>query len=884
VMRAMRELPPKYSPKDVEEKWYKVWEEGGYFRPERGKSEKVFSMVIPPPNITGSLHMGHAVNSTIQDIIVRWHRMRGFKTLWVPGVDHAGIATQNVVERELAKEGKSRHDLGREEFVKRVWQWKEEYGNTIMHQLRKLGASCDWSRQRFTMDEGCSRAVREEFVRLYQEGLIYRANYIINWCPRCHTALSDIEVEHKEHNGPEENGEGFITVATTRPETMLGDTAVAVHPDDERYKHLIGKNLILPLVGRKLPVIGDTRVDPEFGTGAVKVTPAHDPLDFEIGKTHNLEEVQVIAEDGSMINVPEKYAGLDRYACREAVLEDLEKEGLLEKIEDYTHSVGHCYRCDAVIEPLISLQWFVKMKPLAEPGIKVVEEGKVQFIPPRWKKTYIDWMENIRDWCISRQIWWGHRIPVWYCKDCGQESVSRHDLSQCPKCGSQNIEQDPDVLDTWFSSALWPFSTLGWPDKTQDLETYYPTSFLVTGYEIIYFWVARMIMMGLKFMGDIPFHNVYIHGIVRDAKGRKMSKSLGNVIDPLDIIKEYGADALRLALAQITTLGGQDIFLAMEKIQAARNFTNKIWNAFRFIYMNSSDGKWQEWLREGQHPDLNQLPIEARWILTRTNELIQQVNQALEECKFSEASYALYEFTWHEFCDWYVEFSKIPLSSGDEEARDLTLWTLYWVMDKILRLLHPFMPFITEEIWQYMPHRRDCIIVEDWPEVCPELMDSQASALVRKVCDVVVAARNIRSEWSVPPSVKAAFIIKPANSQETDALRQMERQVASLIGALRLVVDEEAKIDGIALSNVTASGSVVYMLPEGVVDLDAERERLMRQLEKVEQEIERVSRKLANENFVKKAPPEIVRKEEEKFEELKRRREQLLDNLEMIKA
>ncbi len=695
-----------YDPHATEERWYRYWLDGGFFHAEVDKNKEPFCIVIPPPNVTGQLHLGHALDNTLQDILIRWQRMSGKNAVWIPGTDHAGIATQIKVEEELAREGKTRYDIGREGFLERVWQWKEHYGNRIIDQLKDLGASCDWERQRFTMDDGCSRAVREVFVRLYEKGLIYQGYYIINWCPRCQTALSDIEVEHQDQAGklwqiryPLTDGSGELVVATTRPETMLGDTAVAVHPEDPRYSELVGKELELPLVGRRIPIIADEYVDPSFGTGAVKVTPAHDPNDFAMGERHELQQIVVIDTEGKMNEHAGPYLGLDRFECREKLVADLDAAGFLVGIEEHQHAVGSCSRCNTTVEPYLSKQWFVKMKPLAEPAIEAVREGRVEFIPSRFSKLYLSWVENVRDWCISRQLWWGHRIPVWYCQDCHEVIVTREDPTQCTACGSQNLEQDPDVLDTWFSSALWPFSTLGWPQETPELAHFYPTSVLVTGFDIIYFWVARMVFMGLEFMGEVPFHKVYIHGLLRDGQGRKMSKSLGNGIDPSEVIAQYGADTLRFSLVT-GTAPGNDMRFYSEKIEGARNFANKIWNAARFALMNLED--FQPQSDEWEH-----LPLELadRWIRSRYRKALTELEGWLERFELGEAARVLHDFIWNELCDWYLELAKPRLYGRQgEEPRRSAQYVLWYVLKGTLELLHPYMPFITEEIWQQLPH------------------------------------------------------------------------------------------------------------------------------------------------------------------------------------
>ncbi len=883
----MKEIPTKYDPKPVEEKWYRFWEEEGYFRAEVDPKKKPYSIVIPPPNITGSLHLGHALNNSLQDVLVRWKRMQGYNALWIPGVDHAGIAAQNVVERKLASEGLSRKQLGREKFVEKVWEWKKQYGDNIVHQLRKLGFSCDWSRQRFTLDEGCCRAVREEFVRLYEEGLIYQANYMTNWCPRCGTALSDIEVEHEESNGylyyinyPLESGDDQITVATTRPETMLGDVAVAVHPDDKKYRRLVGKNLVLPLVGRRLPIIADEKVDPSFGTGAVKITPAHDPNDFEIGLKQKLPQIVVIDRSGKMTADSGRYAGLDRYQCREEILKDLRKESYLVKVEDYVNSVGHCYRCRAVIEPLVSEQWFVRMKELARPAIKAVKKGKIKFIPPRWTKVYLNWMENIRDWCISRQIWWGHRLPVWHCRSCRHLNVSCQEPDKCEECGSPDLEQDPNVLDTWFSSALWPFSTLGWPEETKDLNYFYPTSCLITGYEIIYFWVARMIMMGLKFRGNVPFREVYIHGIVRDVQGRKMSKSLGNVIDPLELIEKYGADALRFSLTQATTLGGQDIFLNEERVEGMRNFANKLWNASRFILLNTKDFRFRQIEQKGLRLD-----EDDEYIIGRVNQVIKEMTDSLSVCRFSEAGQAIYEFLWHEFCDWYVELSKLRLydSGTAEEDKKTAQWVLHYILRNILKLLHPYMPFITEEIWQHLAPGEGSIMVSSWPRFRRARVNEEAIRRTREKYEVVIAERRIRSCWNIPPGKKLEHIIKPANGQEQEVLEKNRARLMKMLSSMRLTIDESYEPTGRLGSEVTPSGTAVFVdLGQGL-DLEKEIERQERDIAKIEKELKKLEKKLNSDDFLEKAPREIVEKERSKKKEYETRRSRLLENLEKIR-
>lgn len=857
-----KNLPSVYDPKHVEDKWYEYWEKENLFYADRDPDKKPFTIVIPPPNVTGQLHMGHALNNTLQDILIRTKRMQGYSTLWLPGTDHAGIATEARVKEQLAEEGLSKFDLGRDKFLDRVWQWKEKYGGTIINQLKKLGSSCDWSRTRFTMDEGLSRAVREVFVLLYEKGLIYRDNYIVNWCPTCKTTLSDIEVEHEEQMDklyyvkyPYKDGTGHLTVATTRPETILGDTAVAVNPEDERFKDVIGKTLILPIVGKEIPVIADSYVDMEFGTGAVKVTPGHDPNDFEMGLRHDLPVITVIGEDGFMNDKAGKYEGMDRFECRNALVEDLMSEGLLEKIEDLGHSVGHCYRCDTVVEPMVSKQWFVKMKPLAKPAIDVVKEGKVKFVPERFAKIYLNWLENIRDWCISRQLWWGHRIPAWYCQECGATTVSREDITECSRCGSGNIERDPDVLDTWFSSALWPFSTLGWPEKTPDLEYFYPTSVLVTAYDIIFFWVARMIFSGMEFMKEPPFEYVVITGLVRDALGRKMSKSLGNGIDPLEVIDKYGADTLRFTLST-GNAPGNDMRFYWEKVEASRNFANKIWNASRFVMMNL----------EGFEPDkidIEKLTLKDRWILKRINDVTHEVTDSLEKFEIGIAAQKIYDFFWSEFCDWYIEMAKIDLYGDSEEGKKRTQKVLWTVLEQALKLLHPFMPFITEEIWQHIPHEGKSIMVSPWPRFKEE-WNFDDTEQMELIMDAVRGIRNIRAEINVPPGKKAFAVARVSSPEVMGILRDNLDIIYSLAKVSEMeLIDESSAIPEKAISCVI-KGAEIFIPMEGLVDLDKEIARLRKERATLEKELERVNKKLNNQGFLEKAPKEVVEKEEQK--------------------
>ena len=872
----MKELPKAYDFRGVEEKWYRFWEERGYFVAKLDPNRPRFSMVIPPPNVTGKLHVGHALNTTLQDIIARYKRMDGYDTLWLPGTDHAGIATQNVVEKQLAREGLTRHDLGREKFLERVWKWKEEYGGAIIEQLKRLGCSCDWTRLRFTMDEGLSRAVREVFVRLWEEGLIYRGDYIINWCPRCHTALADIEVEHEPTPGhlwyiryPLVDGSGYIVVATTRPETMLGDTAVAVNPEDERYRKLVGKKIRLPLIGREIPIIADREVDPEFGTGAVKVTPAHDFADFEIARRHGLPFVKVMDEDGRMTEEAGPYAGLDRFEARKRVVEDLEAQGLLEKVEDYEVILGKCYRCGDIVEPLLSKQWFVKMKPLATPAIAAVERGFTRLIPENWKNLYYDWMYNIRDWCISRQIWWGHRLPAWTCKDCGEITVSREDPKSCAHCGSENIVQEEDVLDTWFSSALWPFSTLGWPEDTPELRLYYPTSLLVTSFDIIFFWVARMLMMGLHFMGAVPFRDVYIHALVRDEKGQKMSKSRGNVIDPLVMIEKYGTDAFRFTLAALAAQG-RDIKLAESRIEGYRHFVNKIWNASRFVLLNLED-------YEKINLSTVELPKESRWILSRLSKTVRRVREALDAYEFDQAALAIYHFFWHEYCDWYVEMSKRFLSQGGEERRKAQN-VLLTVLETSLRLLHPFMPFVTEEIWQAIPHEGESIMIAPYPKPQPAWEDEKLEEEISRVKDAIVAIRAIRADYNLHPTAEIKAILLTEKEEVARLFEEFEPVIKLLARLGEFEIQRGGERPRGAASAVL-SGAEIFVPLEGLVDVEAELKKLAKEEAKVLKELERVEGRLGNENFLKKAPAEVVEKERARAQELKDRLSRIRENI-----
>ncbi len=889
-----------YEPKSFEEKWYERWAESGAFAPRDSAADvpegERFSIVIPPPNVTGSLHMGHALNNTLQDILVRWHRMQGHPTLWVPGTDHAGIATQNVVERQLLAEKTDRHALGREAFVERTWKWKAESGGTIIGQLRRLGVSCDWSRERFTLDEGCSRAVREVFVRLYEKGRIHRDKYLINWCPRCHTALSDIEVEYEDRAGhmwhlryPLEDGSGHISVATTRPETMLGDTAVAVHPDDERYKELVGKHLVLPVVGRRIPIIADTYVDSAFGSGAVKITPGHDPNDFEIGLRHELSMISVMNTDGTMSAEAGEYEGTTTAECRKALVERFHSDGTLERIDDHRHSVGTCYRCHQTVEPLLSTQWFVDVKEMADATLAALERGDARFVPAHWEKTYRAWMENIRPWCISRQLWWGHRIPAWYCGPCGTTIVAREDATACPDCGGP-VTQDEDVLDTWFSSGLWPFSTLGWPDDTEDLARFYPTSTLVTGFDIIFFWVARMMMMGIEFMGQVPFRDIYIHALVRDEHGQKMSKSKGNVIDPLDVIDEFGADAFRFTLAAFAAMG-RDVRLSNDRIAGYRNFVNKLWNAARFAAIQ----------REGRTATC-QMPAEPRllpnrWIRTRLVRAVETASKALGEYRFNDVANTLYQFTWHELCDWYVECVKV-LMDGDDADQAETLATLTATLETVLRLLHPVLPFVTEELWQELPaagrvdaasgagEGDELIMTAAWPEARPEWTDEAADREMSAVIEVVRAVRNLRAEMRIAPSVPLDLYLGAASGAAGGD------DVAANVRDAEALVRRLARVGAVHYGQEAPHGSATAVAMDTElfipiaehVDLGAETDRLGREIERIDGELKRLAGKLGNAKFVERAPADVVEKEKAKQAGYEAEKATLMAALERVRA
>ena len=876
-----RELPKVYEPQQVEQDIYKMWEDGKYFRPQKGKDAKPFTIVMPPPNVTGQLHMGHAMDATLQDTLIRFKRMQGYNALWVPGVDHAGIATQIKVEEELrTKEGLTRYDLGREKFLERVWDWKHQYGNRIVEQQKKLGASCDWDRARFTMDEGCSKAVREVFVSLYEKGLIYKGSRIINWCPNCVTALSDAEVEYVDKPGhlwhiryPLADGSGEVVVATTRPETMLGDTGVCVNPNDERYTSIVGKKVILPLVNKEIPVVADDYAEMDFGTGCVKMTPAHDPNDFEVGLRHNLEVIRVLDDNGVVNSYGGKYEGLDRYEARKQIVADLQEQGYLVKIDDHAHNVGTCYRCHNDVEPIISAQWFVKMQPLAEEAIRVVKDGETKFVPDRFSKTYLNWMENVRDWCISRQLWWGHQIPAWTCADCGHITVSREDVCQCEKCGSANIERDPDVLDTWFSSALWPFETLGWPENTEDLNYFYPTDVLVTGYDIIFFWVARMIFSGCEHTGKTPFHTVLIHGLVRDDKGRKMSKSLGNGIDPLEIIEKYGCDALRMNMVTGNS-PGNDMRFYVERCEAMRNFANKLWNASRYVLMNLDENA------KNELPAANKLTIADKWVLSKLNSLIADVTENLEKYELGIAVQKVYDFLWDTYCDWYIELTKARLYSEDAEQKQTALQVLVYVLDQTLRLLHPFMPFITEQIWQSIPHEGDALIVADWPVFSQELKFQAEEAQMESVMNAIRAIRNRRADMNVPPSKKAALFILTSKPQ---AFAEGEGFIQRLAYAdqVTMLSTEPENIDGMVCC--TTADAKLYIPMGQLVDVAKELDRIEKELEKARKNLAAIAGKLNNENFTARAPEAVVAAEREKAVKAQALIEQLEQSADALK-
>ena len=870
-----KELDKQYSPQNVEDRTYKFWCDHKYFHAEVNPDKKPYTIVIPPPNITGQLHMGHALDETLQDILIRWRRMEGYETLWLPGTDHASIATEAKIVEAMRKEDITKEEIGREKFLERAWEWKAQYGGRIVEQLKKLGSSCDWDRERFTLDEGCSKAVREVFCKLYDKGLIYRGERIINWCPHCLTSISDAEVEYEDQAGhfwhlryPFKDGSGYLELATTRPETLLGDTAVAVNPNDERYKDMVGKTLILPIVHREIPVIADDYVDIEFGTGVVKITPAHDPNDFEVGLRHNLEVINVLTPDAKIVDDYPKYAGMDRYEARKAIVEDLQAEGALVEIEDYSHNVGTCYRCGTTVEPRVSKQWFVKMEPLAKPAVEVVRNGKVKFVPERFDKTYFHWMENIKDWCISRQLWWGHRIPAYYCDDCGEVMVSAQEVHTCSKCGSNHVHQDPDTLDTWFSSALWPFSTLGYPDDTKELEYFYPTDTLVTGYDIIFFWVARMIFSGVEHMGQVPFHTVLIHGLVRDAQGRKMSKSLGNGIDPLLVIDQYGADALRFTLAT-GNAPGNDMRFSDEKVKASRNFANKLWNAARFVLMYLGN--------DYSYPGLpKDLAIEDKWILSKVNTLAKEVTDNLERFELGIAVAKLYDFIWDVFCDWYIEIAKIRLQSG--EGADTAKAVLVYVLTDILKLLHPFMPFITEEIYQAIPHDTESIMISKWPEYDPTLSFADEEAQMEKIMDAIRAIRNRRAEMNIPPSKKSKVYVETAFA---DVFAVGSEFIKRLAYASDVEIADAFDDLGNTVTIVTNDAKIYIPLGD-LVDFEAEAKRLQKELAAAEEKLAFINKKLDNPGFVNKAPEKVVQQNRDEAAKLTEKIANLRSSLENL--
>ncbi len=874
-MEDNKNIAKNYDPSEFEDRIYKNWVEKGYFHAEVDSKKEPFTIVIPPPNVTGQLHMGHALDETLQDILIRYKRMQGYNALWVPGTDHAGIATQIKVEEQLrVNEGLTRYDLGYDAFLERVWDWKKHFGGRIINQLKKIGSSCDWDRERFTMDEGCSKAVREVFVNLYNKGLIYQGSRIINWCPHCITALSDAEVEHEEQAGhfwhikyPVKDSDEFVIIATTRPETLFGDTAVAVNPEDERYKDLVGKTLLLPLTDREIPVIADEYVDKEFGTGCVKITPAHDPNDYEVGVRHDLEKIKVMNDDATMNEYAGKYCGMDRYECRKAMVSDLEAMGLLEKIEDHTHNVGVCYRCGTSVEPIISKQWFVKMKPLAEPAIEAVKRGDTKFVPERFSKIYMNWMENVLDWCISRQLWWGHRIPAFYCDTCGKTTVSKEDITVCPHCGGA-VHQDENVLDTWFSSALWPFSTLGWPEKTPELEYFYPTSVLVTGYDIIFFWVSRMIFSALEHTGEVPFKHVFIHGLVRDAQGRKMSKSLGNGIDPLEIIDKYGADALRFTLAT-GNAPGNDMRFYIERVEASRNFANKIWNASRFTLMNLD-------IEENRLPDISELQLEDKWILSKYNTLCREVTENLDKFELGVAVSKLYDFIWDNFCDWYIELVKPRLFDKENPTGKTAQYVLTYVLSNAMKLLHPFMPFITEEIWQHLPHSGESIVISDYPKYSDALCFPEEEKDMEIIMKAVSAIRLRRNEMNVPPSKRAKLIIVTEKQDIFEKGRAFFEKLAS--ASETVIKNTKDNIDNGAVNIVVEAAEIFIPMGE-LIDKDKELERLRAEKKRLEAEIERVNKKLSNQGFVSKAPQKVIDEEREKGEKYSQMLSKVMENI-----
>ncbi|GAB6086807.1 valine--tRNA ligase [Alkaliphilus crotonatoxidans] len=879
-------LPKNYNPQEFEDRIYQEWLDNHYFHAKVNPDKKPFCIVLPPPNITGQLHMGHALDHTLQDVLIRWKRMQGFEALWQPGTDHASIATEvKVVERLKEEEGLTKKDIGREGFLKRAWQWKEEYGGRILEQMQKLGDSCDWERERFTMDETLSKAVTEVFIKLYEKGLIYRGNRIINWCPECKTSISDAEVEHEERGGhfwhikyPVKGSDETVEIATTRPETMLGDTAVAVNPNDERYRHLIGKTLILPLMNREIPVVADEYVDPEFGTGAVKITPSHDPNDFEVGLRHNLPQILVMNEDATINEKGGQYAGLSRYDARKQIVKDLEAQGYLVKVKEHNHNVGHCYRCNTVVEPVTSLQWFVKMEELAAPAIEAVKNGSIKFVPERYGKTYLHWLENIKDWCISRQLWWGHRIPAYYCQDCGEVIVSKTAPQACPKCQSNTFKQDEDVLDTWFSSALWPFSTLGWPEKTPELEYFYPTDVMVTGYDIIFFWVVRMAFSGLEFMKEVPFKHVLIHGIVRDNEGRKMSKSLGNGIDPLEVIKQYGADALRFTLLTGNS-PGNDMRFHMEKLESSRNFANKLWNATRFVIMNLDE----------ETPDYegvkDHFSSADYWIMSRLNELIKDVTDNMDKFELGLGAQKLYEFIWSEYCDWYIELAKPRLYGEDQEKRRAAQYTLIYVLKDILKLLHPYMPFITEEIWSYLPKKEEShIITAPWPVFQEDQSHREAEEKMILIMSAIKNIRNVRAEMNVVPSKKAKLFMVAASSITADIILEGKQYFNTLAGISEInVLSNQDEIPSDSVS-IVVQGAELFIPLDDLIDFEKEIERLEKEKKKLEAEIKRVTGKLSNEGFLSKAPEALIQEERQKEVKFQQMMSTVMERLNSLKG
>ena len=881
----MENLAKAYNPKEFEERIYKMWEEEGHFRAHVNPNKEPFTIVIPPPNITGQLHMGHALDHTLQDVLIRWKRMQGYETLWLPGSDHASIATEvKVVERLMEEEGKSKDDIGREEFLKRAWRWKEEFGGRITEQMRKLGDSCDWERERFTMDEGCSKAVTEVFIKLYEKGLIYKGNRIINWCPDCLTSISDAEVEHEDKPGRYyyvkypfiDNPDEYFVIATTRPETMFGDTAIAVHPKDERYKHLIGKKVMVPVVNREIEIIADEYPDMTKGTGALKVTPSHDPNDFDIGIRHNLLEISCMNEDGTMNAYAGKYEGLDRYECRKAFVKELQQKDLITKIEETVHAVGTCYRCDTVIEPRLSDQWFVKMEPLAGPAIEAVRNKETVFVPERFEKIYYHWLDNIRDWCISRQLWWGHRIPAYYCTDCNEMVVQRNKPESCKKCGGTNFNQDEDVLDTWFSSALWPFSTLGWPDKTPELDYFYPTNVLVTGYDIIFFWIVRMMFSGIEQMGEVPFSHVLVHGLVRDADGRKMSKSLGNGVDPLEVIDQYGADALRFMLMTGVT-PGNDTRFKIERLESSRNFANKLWNASRFVFMNLTEDKIDE------IKALSNLKTEDKWILSRINHEAGEITRNLEKFELAIAIQKIYEFIWNEYCDWYIEFVKPRLYSEDNEDKNTVRYVLTSVMRDMLKLLHPFMPFITEEIWGHMIGTNERLISSKWPEINDERIYNKEEEQIRLVMDIVRSIRNIKAEMDVPPSKKISVYFIPGNATIQHLIEEGKSYFKSLTNVESMFFSTNKESLGDNMASSVIDGVEIFIPLADLIDYDKELERLGKEKERLDNEIKRASGKINNKSFVDKAPEQVVAAEKGKLEKYMEMYNKVIERIEQIK-